>query len=120
MRSMKDILLALQAAALARAILVLDGEGEVVASAGLEEVECISLADRAIQQLEAVEGLSRVIGEREFNILVHDKSGDDVHIVVLSQERVLIVVFDPGTASLGAVRLQVKAFRDELAQAPLA
>jgi hypothetical protein len=117
MHAVQDVLARLQRDASARAVYVIDSQGDVVAAGGENEAACADLADLSIQQLGAAEGIARLVGEREFGILFHDRSGQDVHIAVLSDDRILVLVFDQNKTSLGVVPLQVRAYRDELVRA---
>ena len=112
-----DVLNHLRRDSSARAVFVMDSDGEVIASAGLDQDACTDLADLAIGELGPTEGLARLIGEREFSILVHNRSGDGIHILMLSEDRTLVVVVDQATTSLGLVRAKVGAYRDKLIDA---
>jgi predicted regulator of Ras-like GTPase activity (Roadblock/LC7/MglB family) len=115
--SLHDVLNRLRRDSSARAVFVIDSDGDVVASAARDEAACLDVADLAIAHFGPTEGLARLIGEREFGILVHGRSGEDVHILSLAEDRILVVVFDPSTTSLGLVRATVSACREGLLDA---
>ena len=108
MSALAEVLQRIRHRASARAVLVVDGDGDLVAGDADGDQPSATLRQLWVNRLGGAEGLSRQIDAPEFAILVHDVSGDDVHISTLDEERVLCVVFDKSRTSLGLVRLRLK------------
>ena len=98
----------------AKAVYLIDKNGQQLASAGaMEGLDPTSLASLAAGNVAATDGLAKLLGEREFSILFHEGEHDNLHINVVSGKAILLVVFDEHS-SLGLVRLRVKKASVEL------
>jgi len=92
----------------ARAVFLIDKNGQQIASAGeVEEFDTTSLASLTAGNVAATDGLAKLIGEREFSVLFHEGQRDHIHISIVARRAILLVIFDE-RSSLGLVRLRVK------------
>jgi len=99
----------------AKLAFLLDKNGQQIARAGeLEGVDPPSLASLTAGNVEATDGLAKLIGEREFSILFHEGEHDNLHINVVAGLAILVVRFDE-RSSLGLVRLRVKKASSDIA-----
>jgi predicted regulator of Ras-like GTPase activity (Roadblock/LC7/MglB family) len=100
----------------AKAVFLVDKNGQLVAEAGeLRGIDTTSLASLVAGNIAATGGLAKVIGEEEFPVHFHQGERDNVHISIVAQRIILVVVFDE-RSSLGLVRLRVKKSTARLAQ----
>ena len=98
----------------ARAVLVIDKNGQQIAAQGdMAGVDATSLASLTAGNVAATDGLAKLIGEKEFSILFHEGERDNIHISLVAQRVILVVIFDD-RSSLGLVRLRVKKASLEL------
>jgi predicted regulator of Ras-like GTPase activity (Roadblock/LC7/MglB family) len=101
-------LLRLRQDANARAVFLIDKNGQQIANAGDVNVfDITSLASLAAGNVAATDGLAKLIGEREFSVLFHEGERDHIHISIVAKRAILVVIFDD-RSSLGLVRLRVK------------
>ena len=92
----------------ARAVFLVDKNGQLVAEAGkVEGIDTTSLASLVAGNVAATSGLAKIIGEDEFPVHFHEGERDNVHITVVAQRIILVVIFGD-RSSLGLVRLRVK------------
>lgn len=98
----------------ARAIFLIDKNGQQIAAAGeVEQFDTTSLASLTAGNVAATDGLAKLIGEREFSVLFHEGKRDHIHISIVAKRAILLVIFDD-RSSLGLVRLRVKRGSQEL------
>jgi predicted regulator of Ras-like GTPase activity (Roadblock/LC7/MglB family) len=106
---LKQILNDLRVNANAKAALVVDNLGEPVAVSGdCNSIDSATLAGLVGSNFNAVEGLAKLIGQKEFSILFHEGDLDNIHVQLVSQHHVLAVVFTDRDG-LGRVRLHAKS-----------
>ena len=92
----------------AKAVFLIDKNGQQIASAGeVEQFDTTSLASLTAGNVAATDGLAKLIGEREFSVLFHEGQQDHIHISIVAKRAILVVIFDD-RSSLGLVRLRVK------------
>ena len=104
----------LRSEANARAIFLIDKNGQQIAAAGeVEQFDTTSLASLTAGNVAATDGLAKLIGEREFSVLFHEGKRDHIHISIVAKRAILVVIFDD-RSSLGLVRLRVKRANGEL------
>src|SRR5262245_44363736 len=100
----------------AKAVFLIDSNGQQIASAGdIEELDTTSLASLTAGNVAATDDLKKLIGEREFSVLFHEGQRDHIHISIVAKRAILVVIFDD-RSSLGLVRLRVKRANTELEQ----
>jgi len=100
----------------AKAIFLLDKNGQLIANAGeTEDLDSTSIASLAAGNIAATGGLAKLIKEKEFSILFHEGEKNHLHISIVAQRVILMVIFDD-RSSLGLVRLRVKKASEELTQ----
>ena len=100
----------------ARAIFLIDKNGQQIAAAGeLDQFDTTSLASLTAGNVAATDGLAKLIGEREFSVLFHEGQQDHIHISIVGRRAILLVIFDD-RSSLGLVRLRVKRASSEMEQ----
>lgn len=98
----------------ARAVFLIDKNGQQLAAAGdVEQFDTTSLASLTAGNVAATDGLAKLIGEREFSVLFHEGQQDHIHISIVAKRAILVVIFDE-RSSLGLVRLRVKRANAEL------
>ena len=92
----------------ARAVFLIDKNGQEIAAAGeTEQFDTTSLASLTAGNVAATDSLAKLIGEREFSVLFHEGQQDHIHISIVAKRSILLVIFDD-RSSLGLVRLRVK------------
>jgi predicted regulator of Ras-like GTPase activity (Roadblock/LC7/MglB family) len=100
----------------AKAVYLVDKNGQLVAEAGeLKGIDTTSLASLVAGNIAASGGLAKLIGEEEFPTHFHQGERDNVHITLVSQRIILAVIFDD-RSSLGLVRLRVKKAGGKLSE----
>jgi len=107
-RQLEEALRRLRHEANAKAVFLIDKNGQQIASAGeVEQFDTTSLASLTAGNVAATDGLAKLIGEREFSVLFHEGQQDHIHISIVSRRAIVVVIFDD-RSSLGLVRLRVK------------
>lgn len=100
----------------AKAVYLVDKNGQLIAEAGeLQGIDTTSLASLVAGNIAASGGLAKLIGEEEFPTHFHQGERDNVHITLVAQRIILTVVFDE-RSSLGLVRLRVKKASNRLSE----
>jgi len=100
----------------ARAVFLVDKNGQLVAEAGeFKNIDTTSLASLVAGNIAATGGLAKILGEDEFPIHFHQGDRDNLHITLVAQRIILVVVFDE-RSSLGLVRLRVKKAGQRLSE----
>jgi predicted regulator of Ras-like GTPase activity (Roadblock/LC7/MglB family) len=98
----------------ARAVFLIDKNGQQLAAVGeIEQFDSMSLASLTAGNVAATDGLAKLIGEREFSVLFHEGEREHIHISIVAQRAILVVIFDD-RSSLGLVRLRVKRASGDL------
>ncbi len=109
-----DGLVRLRQDANARAVFLVDKNGQQIANAGdVSQFDITSLASLTAGNVAATDGLAKLIGEREFSVLFHEGEREHIHISIVAKRAILVVIFDD-RSSLGLVRLRVKRANLEL------
>jgi predicted regulator of Ras-like GTPase activity (Roadblock/LC7/MglB family) len=115
-QKIKSIIAKLKADANAKLVFVVDRNGQQIAQVGdITDIDTTSLASLTAGNVAATDGLARLMGQEEFNILFHEGRHDNVHISIVGRRIILVVIFDE-RSSLGLVRLRVKRSTVELEQ----
>lgn len=105
---LEEALRRLRQEANAKAVFLIDKNGQQIAAAGeIEKFDSTSLASLTAGNVAATDGLAKLIGEREFSVLFHEGQQDHIHISIVANRAILVVIFDD-RSSLGLVRLRVK------------
>ncbi len=113
-QKIKSIIAKLKADANAKLVFVVDRNGQQIAQVGdTADIDTTSLASLTAGNVAATDGLARLMGQEEFNILFHEGRHDNVHISIVGRRIILVVIFDE-RSSLGLVRLRVKRSTVEL------
>jgi predicted regulator of Ras-like GTPase activity (Roadblock/LC7/MglB family) len=111
---LQDILRRLRLDSNARAVFLIDKNGQQIAAAGeVDQFDTTSLASLTAGNVAATDGLAKLIGEREFSVLFHEGEQDHIHISIVGQRAILLVIFDD-RSSLGLIRLRVKRASSEM------
>lgn len=98
----------------ARVVFVIDKNGQLMASGGeADRLDSTSLASLVAGEMAATNGLAKLIGEKDFSVLFHEGTKDNLHISLVASRAILVVIFDK-RSSLGLVRLRVKKVSEEL------
>ena len=107
-KHLEEALRRLRMEANAKAVFLIDKNGQQIASTGeIEQFDTTSLASLTAGNVAATDGLAKLIGEREFSVLFHEGQQDHIHISIVGRRVILVVIFDD-RSSLGLVRLRVK------------
>jgi predicted regulator of Ras-like GTPase activity (Roadblock/LC7/MglB family) len=107
-KRLEEALRRLRQEANAKAVFLIDKNGQQIAAAGeTEQFDSTSLASLTAGNVAATDGLAKLIGEREFSVLFHEGQQDHIHISIVANRAILVVIFDD-RSSLGLVRLRVK------------
>ena len=98
----------------AKAVLVIDKNGQAMASAGeVEQLDVTSLSSLTAGNVAATGGIAQLLSEKEFAGQFHEGERTNVHISIVAQRLILVVLFDE-RSSLGLVRLRVRKAAAEL------
>jgi predicted regulator of Ras-like GTPase activity (Roadblock/LC7/MglB family) len=98
----------------ARAILVIDKNGQAMAHAGdTQEIDVTSLSSLTAGNVAATGGIASLLAEKEFAGQFHEGEKTNIHISIIGQRVILVVLFDE-RSSLGLVRLRVRKAAAEL------
>jgi predicted regulator of Ras-like GTPase activity (Roadblock/LC7/MglB family) len=98
----------------AKAILVIDKNGQAIASAGeVDSLDVTSLSSLTAGNVAATGGIASLLAEKEFSGQFHEGEKTHVHISIVGQRVILVVLFDQ-RSSLGLVRLRVKKAATQL------
>ncbi|MEM8960406.1 MAG: roadblock/LC7 domain-containing protein [Acidobacteriota bacterium] len=107
-QGLEEVLKRLRHDANAKAVFLIDKNGQQMAAAGeVEQFDSTSLASLTAGNVAATDSLARLIGEQEFSVLFHEGQRDHIHISIVAKRAILLVIFDE-RSSLGLVRLRVK------------
>ncbi len=113
-RGLEEALRRLRRDSNAKAVFLIDKNGQQIAAAGdIENFDSTSLASLTAGNVAATDGLAKLIGEREFSVLFHEGQRDHIHISIVARRAILLVIFDE-RSSLGLVRLRVKRASAEM------
>lgn len=113
-KALTDICERLVRDALAKAIFVVDKDGQLVTGTGeTTGVDTTGLASLVAGSTAATGGLAQMLGEEEFPVHFHEGSHTHLHVSVIGGELILVVIFDE-RSSLGLVRLRVKRAYKEM------
>jgi predicted regulator of Ras-like GTPase activity (Roadblock/LC7/MglB family) len=98
----------------AKAVLVIDKNGQAIAQAGeVEQLDVTSLSSLTAGNVAATGGIAQLLAEKEFAGQFHEGERTNVHISIVAQRLILVVLFDE-RSSLGLVRLRVRKASAEL------
>jgi predicted regulator of Ras-like GTPase activity (Roadblock/LC7/MglB family) len=92
----------------ARTILVVDKNGSLIASSGVDaNLDTTSLSSLVAGNVAAIGGMAKLIEEEEFSGQFHEGKDISVHMTIVARRIILVVLFDKNTTH-GLVRLRVK------------
>ncbi|MCA9676467.1 MAG: roadblock/LC7 domain-containing protein [Kofleriaceae bacterium] len=98
----------------AKAVLVIDKNGQAIASSGeVDQLDVTSLSSLTAGNVAATGGIAQLLKEQEFAGQFHEGEKTHVHISLVAQRVILLVLFDE-RSSLGLVRLRVRKATAEL------
>lgn len=101
--------------ALAKAIFVVDKDGQLVTENGeTAGIDTTGFASLVAGSTAATGGLAQMLGEEQFPVHFHEGNKTHVHVSVIASELILVVIFDD-RSSLGLVRLRVKRAYSDMA-----
>lgn len=100
----------------AKAVLVIDKNGQAIAQSGeVEHLDVTSLSSLTAGNVAATGGIASLLAEKEFAGQFHEGEKTNVHISIVGGRVILLVLFDE-RSSLGLVRLRVKKASHEMEQ----
>lgn len=98
----------------AQTILVIDKNGQLIASSGVDaNLDTTSLSSLVAGNVAATGGIAKLIEEEEFTGQFHEGKDISVHMNIVARRIILVVLFDKGTTQ-GLVRLRVRKANDAL------
>src|SRR5688572_974732 len=98
----------------AKAVLVIDKNGQAIAQSGdVEHLDVTSLSSLTAGNVAATGGIASLLAEKEFAGQFHEGEKTNYHVSIVGQRVILVVLFD-GRSSLGLVRLRVRKAGAEL------
>ena len=98
----------------AKAVLVVDKNGQAFAQAGeVEQLDITSLSSLTAGNVAATGAIATLLAEKEFSGQFLEGQKTHYHISIVGQRVILVVLFDD-RSSLGLVRLRVKRATNEL------
>jgi predicted regulator of Ras-like GTPase activity (Roadblock/LC7/MglB family) len=104
----KAILAKMQKEVRADLVLLISRSGQpMVISGTAEGIDCTALSSLAAANLAATDGLAKIIGEREFSVLVHQGRHRSIFISDLLKKFSLVLVFQ-ASESLGLIRYKCR------------
>ena len=114
-KRLSQVCLNLQKEAYARAVFLLDKDGQLLANEGeTDGLDVTSLASLTAGNIAATGGLAKLLGEKEFPVQVHEGDKESIHISLVGDRLILVILFDE-RSSLGLIRLKLKhAYQDIL------
>ena len=102
--------------ALAKAIFIVDKDGQLVTATGeTTGIDTTGLASLIAGATAATGSLAQMLGEEEFPVHFHEGNRKHLHVSVIGETLILVVIFDE-RSSLGLVRLRVKRAHGEMAE----
>lgn len=100
--------------ALAKAIFIIDNDGQLITGTGeTSDIDTTSLASLVAGAAAATGGIADMLGEERFPVHFHEGNETHLHISVVREALILVVIFDE-RSSLGLVRLRVKQAYEEM------
>lgn len=100
--------------ALAKAIFIVDKDGQLVTATGeTQGIDTTGLASLIAGATAATGSLAQMLGEEEFPVHFHEGDDKHLHVSVIGETLILVVIFDE-RSSLGLVRLRVKRAHGEM------
>mgnify|MGYP006292486519 CR=1 FL=1 len=115
-RQLDDLCVRLGRESLAKAIFLLDKNGQIIVATGeVANIDITSLASLVAGTTAATSSLARLLGEPEFPVHFHEGARDHLHISLVGEDHILTVIFDQ-RSSLGLVRLRVKKATERLVE----
>jgi predicted regulator of Ras-like GTPase activity (Roadblock/LC7/MglB family) len=107
-RQLNSICEALHRDSNAKAVLIIDKNGQPIAQAGeVDQLDVTSLSSLTAGNVAATGGIAQLLAEKEFAGQFHEGEKTNVHISIVGQRVILLVLFDD-RSSLGLVRLRVR------------
>lgn len=113
-RAFETMIARVRAETRARAVVLLDTNGQLLAKAGdTADLDITAFASLAASNIAATASMAQLVGEDDFTILFHQGVKDSIHISLVGQRVILAVIFGL-EASLGMVRLRTRRAAAEL------
>jgi predicted regulator of Ras-like GTPase activity (Roadblock/LC7/MglB family) len=114
-QQIQDVCARLQRDSNAKAVLLIDKNGQMIAEAGeTAHLDTTSLSSLTAGNVAATGGIAKLLKEKEFSGQFHEGENVNVHISIVAQRVILVILFDE-RSSLGLVRLRVRKAASELA-----
>lgn len=113
-QALRRILCRVHADARAKAVLLMDTAGQLMADWGdTGELDLLSFCSLAASNIAATASMAQLVGEKDFTILFHQGKNDSIHISLVGNRVILAVIFG-NEASLGLVRLRVRKAAEDV------
>jgi predicted regulator of Ras-like GTPase activity (Roadblock/LC7/MglB family) len=113
-KQLEESLRRLRQEANAKAVFLIDKNGQQIASAGeIERFDTTALASLTAGNIRANDGVANLRGERELSVLSNEGRQDHLHISIVARRAILVVILDE-QSSFGLVRLRVRRAHSDL------
>lgn len=113
-RALRAVLGRVHAESRAKAVLLIDTNGQLVADVGeTADLDVTAFSSLTASNIAATASMARLVGESDFTILFHQGVRDSIHISLVGRRAILAVIFGQ-EASLGLVRLRVRKAAAEI------
>ncbi len=100
----------------AKAVLLVDRDGNLITSAGeTEKIDLEAFATLSAADFAATSQLAELIGEEQFRTLYHQGDRDHLYFQAIARNIIVAVIFDQRT-TLGLVRVRVKHASETLSK----
>jgi predicted regulator of Ras-like GTPase activity (Roadblock/LC7/MglB family) len=100
----------------ARCALVVGQSGNCIARAGFtQHLDVEALAALIAGSFSSTRAMAALVGETEFSVLFHQGEHDNIHNILVDNDRILAVIFDRRT-TVGMVRLCAKTAAKQIAE----
>ncbi len=119
---LKSILARICVECIARVVLLVDRDGQPLASHGdVSDLDTTSFSSLAAGNVAATTSMARLIGEDVFPAVVHEGERENIYIAVIGRSLLVVVFDDRSTVSLVKIRskrasYEVAALLDEIAR----
>jgi predicted regulator of Ras-like GTPase activity (Roadblock/LC7/MglB family) len=94
--------------------LIVDETGQLIASVGKDpSKDPVLLGTLAAGNFGATSEMAKLIGEKEFTLILHEGEKENIHIAAIDNLGILVIIFD-NTVKIGLIRMFVQKVIGEL------
>ncbi len=111
-----EVLKRLNSTAKAKAVILIEKGGQLIASAGgVKDIDIEGVAALAAADFAAANKISELLKDGEVTELVHTGDNEGIYLSLVGNKFILIVIFSVNQTKLGLVRIRTKVAIKELA-----